>query len=100
MTQVLVAATAGVLAHRRYRTVNRDLALAGGPAMAPGSLARALVSRYVHERWLLLVFALMGTRAAVLMFVPVDRIDHTPDARPPTFSRPRAAVLSGGVGVA
>src|SRR5947209_19162114 len=100
MTQVLVAATAGVLAHRRYRTVNRDLALAGGPAMAAGSLAGALVSRYVHERWLLLVFALMVTGAAFLMFVPVDRIDHTPDARQLTFSRPRAAIVSGGVGVA
>src|SRR5216117_3762069 len=80
MTQVLVAATAGVLAHRRHRTVNRDLAWAGGPAMAAGSLAGALVSQYVHERWLLLVFALMVTGAAFLMFVPVDGIDHTPDS--------------------
>src|SRR5256886_8147943 len=100
MTQVLVAATAGVLAHRRHRTVNRDLAWAGGPAMAAGSLAGALVSQYMHERWLLLVFALMVTGAAFLMFVPVDGVDHTPDARQLTFSRPRAAIVSGGVGVA
>ena len=100
MTQVLVAATAGVLAHRRHRTVNRDLAWAGGPAMAAGSLAGALASQYVHERWLLLVFALMVTGAAFLMFVPVDGVDHTPDARQLTFSRPRAAIVSGGVGVA
>src|SRR2546428_11598607 len=100
MTEVLVGARAGVLAHRRYRTVNRDLALAGGPAMAACSLAGALVSRYLHERWLLLVCALMVTGAAFLMFVPVDRIDHTPDARQLTFIRPRAAIVSGGVGVA
>jgi len=80
--------------------VNRDLAWAGGPAMAAGSLAGAVVSQYMHERWLLLVFALMVTGAAFLMFVPVDGVDHTPDARQLTFSRPRAAIVSGGVGVA
>src|SRR3989442_3849891 len=42
----------------------------------------------------------MVTGPGFLMFVPVDRIDPTPDARQPTFSRPRAALVSGGVGVA
>ena len=100
MTQVLVAATSGMVAHRRHRAVSPELARAGGFAMAAGSLAGALASSHVHDRWLLLVFALMVTAAALLMFVPTDDVDPAGDPRSLTFSRSRAALVSGGVGVA
>jgi uncharacterized protein len=100
MTQVLVAATSGMMAHRRHRAVNPELARAGGLAMAAGSLAGALASPHVDDRGLLLVFALLVTAAAFLMFVPTDRADDAGDPRKLEFSRARAAIVSGGVGVA
>lgn len=100
MTQVLVAATSGMVAHRRYRAVNTELAWAGGLAMAAGSFAGALASGFMLDRWLLLVFALMVTAAAVLMFIPIEGREEPVDARHLRFSRPRAALVSGGVGLA
>ena len=100
MVQVLVAATSGMLAHRRRRAVNAELAWVGGVAMASGSLVGALGSYYVYDRWLLLIFALMVTAAGALMLVPVEGV--TPSMAvgdPQRFSRPRTAMVCGGVGV-
>src|SRR5207248_6220271 len=69
MTQVLVAAAVGMLAHRRYGAVNAELAWVGGLAMAVGSFIGALASAHVSDHALLLVFALMVTAAAGLVFV-------------------------------
>jgi len=100
MVQVLVAATSGMLAHRRHRAVNGELAWVGGLAMASGSLAGALGSYYVHDRWLLLIFALMVTVAGALMMVPIEAATPSlPIAEPQRFSRPRTATVCGGVGI-
>lgn len=74
MVQVFMAALSGVVAHRRYKAVDRDLAWVGGAAMAVGSFAGALGSKYVGDRWLLMVFALMVTAAAPLLVLPVEAI--------------------------
>lgn len=100
MTQVLVAAASGMLAHRRHGAVNTQLAWVGGLAMAAGSLAGALGSKYVSDQWLLRVFALMVTAAAVLMFVPTGKDEGLVDAAAVEFSRPRAAIVAAGVGLA
>lgn len=100
MTQVLVAAASGMLAHRRYGAVNRDLAWVGGVAMAAGSFAGALGSKYADDRWLLLVFALMVTAAAGLMFVPLGGDAESVNAARVHFSRPRTALVAAGVGLA
>ena len=99
MVQVLVAALSGMLAHRRYGAVNRELAWVGGSAMAAGSLAGAVLSAAVHEWWLLLVFSLMVTVAGPLMLMPADLVGP-PLLESEGFSRLRIAVVSGGVGVA
>ena len=96
MTQVLVAAASGMVAHRRYGAVNTRLAWICGLPMAAGSLVGALGSKYVNDRALLLVFALMVTAAALLMFVPTGK----DDAADVAFSRPRAVSVAGGVGLA
>lgn len=100
MTQVLVATASGMLAHRRYGAVNTHLAWVGGLAMAAGSLVGALGSKYADDRWLLSVFALMVTAAAVLMFVPTGKDAEPVDAAAVRFSPPRAAIVAAGVGVA
>lgn len=100
MVQVFVAALSGVLAHRRYRAVHPRLVFVGGLWMAAGSLAGALASKHVHGTWLLLIFALMVTAAAFVMLVPVETVDPPASAVPAGFSRPRTALVAGGVGVA
>ncbi len=100
MVQVLVAATSGMIAHRRHQAVNAELAWVGGVAMASGSLLGALGSYYVSDRWLLLVFALMVTVAGALMLVPIDALAPPPPVGDPQrFSRPRTATVCAGVGL-
>jgi uncharacterized membrane protein YfcA len=74
MAQVLAATAIGAWTHGRHAAVHRGLALTGGPAMALGSFAGAIGSRYVSGRVLLAVFALMTTLALPLMLVPAGRI--------------------------
>lgn len=103
MVQVFVAAFSGTLAHRRHGAVHRDLALWGGIAMAVGTFGGALLSKFVPDRWLLLVFALMATAAALLIVVPVEwlapSIVPAPDGAL-QFSRLRTVAVTGGVGIA
>jgi uncharacterized protein len=100
MVQVLVAATSGMIAHRRDKAVNAELAWIGGVAMASGSLLGALGSYYFYDRWLLLVFALMVTVAGALMLVPVNAMAPPPPVgNPHRFSRQRTAMVCAGVGL-
>jgi len=99
MAQVLVAASAGMLAHRRHGAVNAELVWVGGVTMATGSLVGALASKYASDRALLFVFAVMVTVAAALVFVGAGR-DARGDDAPPAFSRVRVGVVAGGVGLA
>ncbi len=102
IAQVFVAASSGMLAHRRRRLVHAELAVWGGVSMAIGSLAGALASHAVPARMLLLVFALMATAAMGLMLLPrrlLERAEAT--ATPRTrFSRVRIVIVGASVGVA
>jgi uncharacterized membrane protein YfcA len=100
MVQVFVAAFSGMLAHGRHRAVNRRLAVVGGAAMATASLAGAVVSRYVPQRWLLVVFAVMVTVAFVLMLLPEPAPDVAEPAAVKEYRASLAAVTAGAVGVA
>jgi uncharacterized protein len=99
MVQVFVAAASGMIAHGRHRAVNRRLALVGGTAMATGSLAGAVTSKYVPERWLLIVFAAMVTVAFALMLLPEPPPDVTAPAEVKEYSAVRTALTAGGVGI-
>jgi uncharacterized membrane protein YfcA len=100
MVQVFVAAVSGMIAHGRYGAVNRRLAVVGGIAMATGSLAGAVTSKYVPERWLLVVFAAMVTVALALMFVPEPPPDVTAPAEVKEYSPVLTALTAGVVGIA
>ena len=96
MAQVLVAASAGMLAHRRHGAVSSRIVWAGGVAMAVASFVGALVSKYVSGRVLLFVFAVMVTAAAALAFVGAGRDAARVDA-PFPFSRLRVGAVAGTV---
>lgn len=100
MVQVFVAAVSGMIAHGRHRSVNRRLALMGGTAMAAGSLAGAVASKYVPERWLLVVFAIMVTLAFVLVLLPEPPPDVTEPAEVKAYNAALTALTAGGVGIA
>jgi len=89
-----------MIAHGRHHAVNRRLALVGGTAMAGASLAGAVASKYVPERWLLVVFAAMVTVAFVLMLLPEPPPDVAEPAEVKEYSAPLTALTAGVVGVA
>jgi uncharacterized protein len=100
MVQVFVASVSGMIAHGRHNTVNRRLAVVGGAAMGAGSLTGAVASRYVPQRWLLIVFAVMVTVAFVLMFLPEPGPDVSEPAVVKEYRPSLTAVTAGVVGVA
>jgi uncharacterized membrane protein YfcA len=100
MAQVFVAALAGMIAHRRYRAVDTELAWVGGLAMAAAAFVGALASSWVEARWLLVVFALMLTGAALLMVAPMDMLGPATPVESGRYSRVRTVLVSAGVGVA
>ncbi|HEX5814993.1 MAG TPA: sulfite exporter TauE/SafE family protein [Methylomirabilota bacterium] len=100
MVQVWVAAVSGMIAHGRQRAVNRRLAVVGGVAMAGGMLTGAVASKYMSERWLLIVFAAMVTVAFVVMLLPEPPPDVAAPAEVKEYSAPLTAVTTGVVGLA
>lgn len=99
MMQVFVAAVSGVLAHRRRHVVNPELTWIGGVSMAAGSFSGALGSRFLDERWLILVFAIMATVAVVMMCVPVERLEPPGAAEGMHVNRQRTVAVGAGVGL-
>jgi len=99
MVQVLVAASAGMLAHRRHGAVSAELVWVCGAAMAIASLVGALASKYASERALLVVFAVMVTAATALVFVGARRDAARADELL-VFSRARVGAVAGAVGLA
>src|SRR5881628_540633 len=83
MVQVFVAVVSGVIAHGRHRAVNVRLAATGGVAMAAGSLAGAVASRWIPDAWLLVVFALMVSAAFVMLTLPTPPSGRGCSAAPP-----------------
>jgi uncharacterized protein len=98
MVQVLVAAASAVVAHHRFGAVHRELAWVGGSTMAIGSFAGAVASRYVDDRVVLLVFALMATSALVVLAVRVDAGARAGEASAVPLARGRAVLVCLTVG--
>jgi uncharacterized membrane protein YfcA len=99
MVQVFAAAVSGVIAHRRHRAVNERLAWVGGVSMAAGTLAGALVSSVIPSSGLLLVFALMATAAAGMLFLPLETAGQPIFGEKVEFSTSRAMTVAAGVGL-
>ena len=101
MAQVLAASAVGAVTHGRGAMVHRQLAVAGGVAMAAGSLIGAIGSRYVSGRGLLTIFAVMTSVALPLMFVrPAPHGTPAGDGMHVPFNRTTAVTLPGLIGLA
>jgi uncharacterized membrane protein YfcA len=99
MVQVFAAAVSGVVAHRRHRAVNERLAWIGGISMGAGTLAGALASSIVPSSGLLVVFALMATAAAGMLFLPLETVGQPIFGEKVEFSTSRAIAVAAGVGL-
>ena len=99
VTLVFVAALSGFLAHRRRRAVSSRLTTIGGIAGVTGSFAGALASKWVDDRWLLVIFAVVAAMGAVLILIPGGESEPAADAGTLRFSPLRVVAVAGGVGL-
>jgi hypothetical protein len=101
MVQVFFAAATGAIAHGVHGSVHRELAISAGAAAALGSLIGGIGSRWVSSWGLLLVFALMATLGAGLLWIAPDEHEGDSPAKPvgQSLSRPSVAAVGLGVGI-
>lgn len=71
--QSFFGAVSGAIAHHRYRRVNMQLAYYFGGSMCITSLAGSILSKFIAEQVILLVFSLMAIVAAYMMLRPIKK---------------------------
>lgn len=76
--QVLFATIGGVWAYRKGGYLNKSLILYMGVAILLGSFIGGYGSQFMNESMINVVYGLLATIAAVMMFVPKKGIDDTP----------------------
>ncbi len=97
--QGLVACISGGLTHKKFHFVSKRLTGWMGITIFLAALAGGVASGYAADRLLLLVFALMALVAAVLVFMPTREDCEQPVMATFSFSRFRAVVVAGSVGL-
>ncbi len=96
--EVLFASSAGVWAYRKGSYLNKPLIITMGGAIVIGSFIGSFGSSYFSEGAVNVVYGLLATIAAIMMFVPKKQIDDKP-LHEVTFNKPLAAVLAFIVGI-
>lgn len=96
--QVFFASIGGVWAYRKGGFLNKTLILYMGVSILLGSFIGAYGSRFMTESGINIVYALLASIAAVMMFVPKKGIDDIPHDRV-MFNQWLAAGLAFTVGI-
>ena len=96
--QVFFATISGVWAYRKSGLINKALLLYMGVSVLLGSFIGGFGSDLLSENMVNLVYGLLATIAAIMMFVPKKGLDNIP-AEQVTFNRWLAASLSFLVGI-
>jgi uncharacterized protein len=99
IVQGLTACISGALTHRKFNFVSGSLTLWMGITIFIAALAGGAGAGYVSDRVLLAIFAAMALAASGLIFVPTAADSEIPDLTLFSFSRLRAVVTAGTVGV-
>ncbi len=99
IVQGLAACLSGGLTHRKFHFVSNSLILWMGATIFVTALAGGAGARYVANSFLLIIFALLALLAAALIFVPTRRDSEEPVVEDFSFSRLRAVIASGAVGI-
>ncbi|HLS10078.1 sulfite exporter TauE/SafE family protein [Lentibacillus sp.] len=96
--QVLFATIGGVWAYRKGGYLNKDLIIYMGISILIGSFIGGFGSRFMSDDGVNLVYGLLATIAAIMMFVPKKQIDDIPFDQV-TFNKWLAASLAFVTGI-
>ncbi len=99
IVQGLVACLSGALAHNKFHFVSLRLTGWMGITIFFTALTGGAAAVNAANRLLLVIFALMALVAAILLFLPSGRESEQPDLATFSFSRIRAVLVAGSVGV-
>ncbi|MBO0586698.1 sulfite exporter TauE/SafE family protein [Sporosarcina sp. E16_8] len=97
--QVFFATISGVWAYRKSGLINKSLVLYMGSSILVGSFIGGYGSTLLSEGAINLVYGILATIAAIMMFIPKKGLDDIPVDQV-TFNKWLAAVLSFVVGIA
>jgi uncharacterized membrane protein YfcA len=98
ITQGLFACLSGAWRHDRYRSVSRRLVISMGSAIAVAALTGSVVSRWVANEVLMVVFAGLAAVAALIMWLPKTEEDGTEDPNTCQFHIPLAVSIALAIG--
>ncbi|WP_342558138.1 sulfite exporter TauE/SafE family protein [Metasolibacillus sp. FSL K6-0083] len=96
--QVFFASIAGVWAYRKGGYLNKALILTMGSAILVGSFVGSFGSSNLSETSVNIVYGILATIAAAMMFVPKKQLDDKP-LEQVVFNKPLAAILAFIVGI-
>lgn len=99
IVQGLTACVSGALSHRKFHFVSGQLTGWMGASIFAAALLGGAGADYLPDRLLLAIFALLALSAAGLIFVPTAGDSEAPAVESFFFSRLRAVVAAGSVGV-
>ena len=99
IVQGLTACLSGALTHRKFHFVSGRLTGWLGTTIFVAALLGGAGADYLPERLLLAIFAGLALTAAVLVFVPTASDCESPAIESLSFSRLRAVVTAGSVGL-
>ena len=100
IVQGLVACLSGALTHKKFHFVSNRLTVWMGITIFVTALIGGAVAGYAADRLLLAVFAGMALLASLLIILPSRFDSESPDVEQFTFSRLRAVLVAGSVGLA
>jgi uncharacterized protein len=98
ITQGLFACLSGAWRHDRYRCVNRRLVIAMGSTITAAALAGSVVSRWVANEALMVVFAGLAAVAALMMWLPSSDGHEAGDPNALRFHVPLAVSIAAVIG--
>lgn len=97
--QGLVACLFGAFYHKKFNFVSGQLIGHMGIPIFLMSFLGGYVSHFVSNTLLLILFATLALSAAFLIMVPVRGDSENPDVAKLEFKKPRAVLVSAGVGL-
>jgi len=98
ITQGLFACLSGGWRHDRYRSVSRRLVISMGSAITAAALAGSVISRWVANEVLMVVFAGLAAIAALMMWLPKSEEFEVEDPNACRFNVPLAISIAAVIG--
>jgi len=98
ITQGLFACLSGAWRHDRHRSVSRRLVISMGSAITAAALAGSVISRWVANEVLMVVFAGLAAIAALMMWLPMSDEFAAEDPNACSFNIPLAVSIALAIG--